>query len=355
MSIEQSVVFPEHFGFCGGVAASDMLMTAVAAEAQRLQVPNVYGYHDIVHDQAVVRRHTDAGVIFVKNVDDVPDGSIVVSSAHGVSPEIKYEFGDKDCLFIDAVCPLVTHTHIAAERARREGEKLLYLHGGKMDHDEIVGMVGHMDFADREDRLEWLPVEREFIKIDDPDNLVEASVRAVLERLKEQEHRKFRIASQTTLHADRAFHYRDRLKGLIAEALPDATVKHSHNGDVCPAVKERQAGVDELIQIQPKRIVVVTDAKSKNGMGYYDQAVAVSEGTDTSVHAVNSTEEAESLGIIDGVTAVTASASAPDSLIFDVARRLGATSNPEVVRDVFNLPRTFGWEQKLAEHVQNHS
>ncbi len=348
MTQESSVVFPEHFGFCEGVAASDDLLRDVTLEAQRLNIPNVYGYHEIVHNTDVVAAHVAAGVIFVEHVDEVPNDSVVVTSAHGVSPQVTNAFVQKGSVVFDAACPLVLHTHKAAKNARIKDETLIYVHGGNLEHDEVIGMIGHMDYDydPLTGELRESPINRSLLKLNqDPESLFDEVDISSTD--------KFRVVTQTTLHANESLVYRDVIKYAIQSKRPEATVAYSAPGDVCRAVADRQKGVETLVELLPKRIVVVTDPGSKNGMGYVKLATELTKGQDVAIYAVNSVEEAKALGIESGVTAITASASTPDYTTFAVAQELGMQSMPEITRERFNLhdAREGVIQQKLAAHL----
>ena len=102
-------------GFCAGV---NMAIECLD-EAIRMFGPDVYVYHEIVHNKYVVERFTKQGVKFVNAVDDVPAGSILLYSAHGISPEIRRQARERKLRTIDATCPLVTKVHLEAIRTRR--------------------------------------------------------------------------------------------------------------------------------------------------------------------------------------------------------------------------------------------
>lgn len=348
MSKEYPVVFPEHFGFCEGVAASDHLLYEVTLEAKRLGIPNVYGYHEIVHNADVVSEHEANGVIFVDHVEEVPEKSVVVTSAHGVGPEIVDAFNQKGATTFDAACPLVLHTHNAAKRARRQDETLIYVHGGNLQHDEVIGMVGHMD-----GELDALtgqyvrsPIDRLFLKLNQ-------DVEDITKDIDYEKIAKFRVVTQTTLHANESLAYRDVIKDSILSNNSDAVVSYSGPGDVCRAVADRQDGVETLVSLGPKRIVVVTDPGSKNGMGYVKLAQELMSDSDAEVIALASVEEAQRLDRIDELTAITASASTPDYVTSAVAVALGKRDDLIISREKFSLhdARDGVITQKLAAHL----
>ena len=111
------VIFPEHFGFCEGVKAADTMLRDVADMSRELGLGTVYGYHGIVHNDDVIRSHEQNGVQFVESLADIPDNSVVVTSAHGVGPEIDFALKQKGSTIFEAACPLVRHTQRAVQRA----------------------------------------------------------------------------------------------------------------------------------------------------------------------------------------------------------------------------------------------
>lgn len=335
---QPSFAFPDSFGYCGGVAAADELLLALGEEGQANSVP-VYGFHEIVHNDAVVRRHKENGVVFVDDLSSVPPGSAVAISAHGASPEIFHRIKAGGSEPVDATCPLVTHAHQAIQKARERSEKVLYVCKGKPGevpklHDEVAGAVGHMDYViDDEGELRFEPVDRSFLELGDDldkiNGLFSSSAR-------------YRLVTQTTLHADDCLEFREEVKEYIQARQPEAVIKWSNarTGEVCRAVANRQDGVAQLVQIRPKRIVVVTDPKSKNGMGYAALAkdLVTEKELDTEVVAIANGEEAAALEPTLGTTAITASASTPRESITEVVQALGGDEVPTTDDRVFHLP-----------------
>ena len=123
-------------GFCAGV---NMAITCLE-EAVKLFGSGIYVYHEIVHNQYVVNRFTDQGVTFVNSLDEVPPGSILLFSAHGVSPEIRRIARERDLKAIDATCPLVTKVHLEALKYAREKFNIILI--GHEGHDEVIGTMG---------------------------------------------------------------------------------------------------------------------------------------------------------------------------------------------------------------------
>ena len=123
-------------GFCAGVNMAILCLE----EAIRHFGPNIYVYHEIVHNKHVVDRFVAEGVTFVEELSDVPPDSVLLFSAHGVSPEIRAAAKDRNLTTIDATCPLVTKVHIEAIRYAREGYHIVLI--GHEGHDEVIGTMG---------------------------------------------------------------------------------------------------------------------------------------------------------------------------------------------------------------------
>jgi 4-hydroxy-3-methylbut-2-enyl diphosphate reductase len=100
----------------------------------------IYVYHEIVHNKHVVRRFVERGVVFVEELDEVPEGSIIVFSAHGVSPALREQAMARNLTAVDATCPLVTKVHNEAIRYAKQGYDILLV--GHADHQEVVGTRG---------------------------------------------------------------------------------------------------------------------------------------------------------------------------------------------------------------------
>ncbi|MCA9041823.1 MAG: 4-hydroxy-3-methylbut-2-enyl diphosphate reductase [Planctomycetaceae bacterium] len=123
-------------GFCAGV---NMAITCLE-EAVKLFGSGIYVYHEIVHNQYVVNRFIQEGVTFVDELNDVPEGAILLFSAHGVSPEIRRVAKERNLKAIDATCPLVTKVHLEALKYARENYNIILI--GHEGHDEVIGTMG---------------------------------------------------------------------------------------------------------------------------------------------------------------------------------------------------------------------
>lgn len=278
----------------------------------------VYVYHEIVHNKHVVQRFVDRGAVFVEDLNDVPEGSIVVFSAHGVSPATRDLARQRNLTAVDATCPLVTKVHSEAIRYARQGYQILLV--GHADHQEIIGTRGE---APEATQVVESPEDIEHLKIVDPDKLV--------------------YLTQTTLSTDDA--------AVIINALKRAfpNIKEPPGSDICYATTNRQAAVR---QIAPECDLVLV------------------VGSKNSSNSVRLTEIAQNVGVpaflLDDVTELkdewfsaapgrgreatvllTAGASAPEDLVAAICRTLLSKYGGSIeLRDIvpedveFGLPAT---------------
>src|SRR5688500_3730948 len=123
-------------GFCAGVN----MAIDVVDQVLDIKGPPVYVYHEIVHNVHVVNDFRARGVTFVEHLDEVPEGGVVVYSAHGVSPAIRQQAKQRKLVEVDATCPLVTKVHLEVLRFARQGYTIVFV--GHRKHDEALGTVG---------------------------------------------------------------------------------------------------------------------------------------------------------------------------------------------------------------------
>jgi 4-hydroxy-3-methylbut-2-enyl diphosphate reductase len=170
-------------GFCAGV---NMAIECLD-EAIRIFGPEIYVYHEIVHNKYVVDRFTSQGVTFVNHVEEVPHGSILLYSAHGISPEVRRQAQERQLKTIDATCPLVIKVHLEAIRFAREGYHIVLI--GHEGHDEVIGTMGEapqsislIESPEDVDRLNFDPGEKIAYLTQTTLSVAEASV--LIERLR---------------------------------------------------------------------------------------------------------------------------------------------------------------------------
>jgi 4-hydroxy-3-methylbut-2-enyl diphosphate reductase len=273
-------------GFCAGV------YMAIDVVDQLLDIcpdDRICVYHEIVHNRHVVDRFKRRGVTFVESIDEVPDGSIVVFSAHGVSPAIREEARRKNLTAIDATCPLVTKVHAEAIRYARKGYQILLI--GHAHHQEVVGTCGEA-----------------------PDAIQVVESPADIPKLTIKDPSKLAYLTQTTLSLDDARRIIDALK----VAFPQ--IKDPPSEDICYATTNRQAAVKELAR-QCDLVLVVGSPTSSNS----NRLREVAELCGATAYLVESVAEVD-LAWLEGRRAVgiTAGASTPEHLVQDIVRLLEA-------------------------------
>ncbi|MEU5865638.1 MULTISPECIES: 4-hydroxy-3-methylbut-2-enyl diphosphate reductase [unclassified Nonomuraea] len=271
-------------GYCAGV---DRAVVAVEKALEQYGAP-VYVRKQIVHNTHVVKTLEARGAIFVEETDEVPEGEIVVFSAHGVSPAVHEEARERGLRTIDATCPLVTKVHNEAKRfAAQDYDILLIGHEG---HEEVEGTAGeapdHIQLVDGLDSVGKVQVK-------DPDKLV--------------------WLSQTTLSVDETTETVARLK----ERFP--TLLDPPSDDICYATQNRQVAVKE-IAAEAQLVIVVGSENSSNSKRLVE--VAKDYGADAAYLVDNAGFIQDEW--LEGVTTVglTSGASVPEELVDEVLERL---------------------------------
>jgi 4-hydroxy-3-methylbut-2-en-1-yl diphosphate reductase len=296
-------------GFCAGVY---MAIDVVNQLLDICEGEPIYVYHEIVHNKHVVNRFREQGVTFVDDVREVPPGSIVVFSAHGVSPLIREQARERNLTAIDATCPLVTKVHAEAIRYSRKGYQILLV--GHADHQEVIGTRGEAPDAIQ---VVESPDDIPKLRIDDPDMLV--------------------YLTQTTLSMDDA--------NVIIHALKEAfpNVKEPPSEDICYATTNRQTAV-RAIAPDCDLVLVVGSKNSSNSQRLRELAEAVG----TPAYLIDDKSEIEQSWFEDVETVlITAGASAPEHLVKGLILELienygGEVEQHDVSREAveFGLPGT---------------
>ena len=259
----------------------------------RVFEPPVYCYHEIVHNQVVVDRFRDLGVVFVDDIGEVPPGAPVMLSAHGSAPEVVAAARASGGVVVDAVCPLVTKVHHEVKVRAGKGFTVLYV--GHQGHDEAVGT---MAVAPEASRL----VET----VDDVAALPD-------------EDRPVALLAQTTLSHDEWAGVKD----AVAARWPGVWMPG--RSDLCFATTNRQSAL-KAIAPRADAMIVIGSANSSNTLAL--ERVARAAGCPR-VYRVNGPYEVPAN--LTGVVGVTAGASAPEELVRAVIERLAPTNGVEVV------------------------
>ncbi|MEO6711958.1 MAG: 4-hydroxy-3-methylbut-2-enyl diphosphate reductase [Mycobacteriales bacterium] len=295
-------------GYCAGV---DRAVQTVEKAIELYGAP-VYVRKQIVHNIHVVQRLESLGAIFVEEAEQVPEGSTVVLSAHGVAPTVYGEAAARSLRTIDATCPLVTKVHVEARRFAEDGYDILLI--GHEGHEEVVGTTGeapeHITLVDG-------PAEAATVQVRDP--------------------AKVAYLSQTTLSVDET----DAVVLALRDRFP--LLQGPPSDDICYATQNRQTAVKEIAG-ESDLVIVVGSRNSSNSVRLVE--VAKDAGARASYLVDDASEINEEW--LEGVTTVglTSGASVPDELVYGVLdwlreRGYGDVTEVESAREhlIFALPQ----------------
>lgn len=282
-------------GFCAGVV---MAIESVE-RALRLLGPPLYVYHEIVHNRHVVERLSRQGVWFVADVDDVPEESVLLFSAHGVSPDVRSAALRRRLRTIDATCPLVAKVHSEVIRYARLGYSIVLI--GHAGHDEVVGTIGEA-----------------------PDKVLLVQSLEDVERLEVEDGERIVYVTQTTLSVDDANEIIEALKLRFPRIIGPG------KDDICYATQNRQAAVRELVA-EADLALIVGSANSSNSLRLVE--VAAASGIPAYlVDEANDLEHSWFRGIDDVL--LTAGASAPQDVVDECVAWICERFDAEVVRRI---------------------
>lgn len=270
-------------GYCAGV---ERAVDTVERALERFGAP-IYVRKEIVHNRHVVETLQNRGVIFVEENDEVPHGSTVVFSAHGVAPEVHEQARERNLLAIDATCPLVTKVHNEARRYAREEYHILLI--GHEGHEEVVGTAGEAPDA--------------ITIVDGPEH---ARTVAIGEG-------PVAWLSQTTLSVDETL----ETVAVLRERRPDLIDPPSD--DICYATQNRQQAV-KLMAPRCDLLIVVGSLNSSNSVRLVEVGLQAGASAAVRVDGVGELEES----VLDGVdtVGVTSGASVPEVLVREVMQWL---------------------------------
>ncbi|MFC1393304.1 4-hydroxy-3-methylbut-2-enyl diphosphate reductase [Acinetobacter junii] len=311
------IVLANPRGFCAGVDRA----IAIVNRALECFNPPIYVRHEVVHNKFVVDDLRQRGAVFVDELDQVPDDSIVIFSAHGVSKAVQQEAERRGLKVFDATCPLVTKVHIEVTKYAREGTEAILI--GHEGHPEVEGTMGQYDKSKG----------GEIYLVEDEDD-VEALV------VKHPE--KVAFVTQTTLSID------DTAKVIDALRKKYPMIMGPRKDDICYATQNRQDAVRDLAE-KCDVVLVVGSPNSSNS----NRLRELAERMGKSAYLVDNAEELEKDWFKpDSKIGVTAGASAPEILIKQVIQRLqdwGATPPKELQGREENI--TFSLPKELRIQV----
>ena len=295
-------------GYCAGV---DRAVIAVEKALENFGAP-VYVRKQIVHNVHVVSELESRGAVFVDEVDEVPEGSLLVFSAHGVSPAVTSAAASRNLQTIDATCPLVTKVHREVQRFDRDNVEILFI--GHAGHEEVEGTMGE---APGRVTLVDGPAAAATVTVNDPDNVV--------------------WLSQTTLSVDETMETVARLR----ERFPN--LQDPPSDDICYATQNRQVAIKKVAP-DADLVIVVGSANSSNSVRLVE--VALEYGA-KAAHRVDFAHEIDPAWF-DSVASVgvTSGASVPEELVEELLAVLATGGYTDVVEVktaeedlIFSLPK----------------
>ena len=282
-------------GFCAGVDRA----ISIVSRALELYEPPIYVRHEVVHNKFVVDGLRRAGAVFVDELDEVPDGNIVIFSAHGVSQAVRETARQRGLKVFDATCPLVTKVHMEVTRASRKGVECILI--GHAGHPEVEGTMGQYDNPEGGIYLVESVEDVEKLQVKNPAELC--------------------FSSQTTLSVDDTADVIDALRQKFPQ------IEGPRKDDICYATQNRQDAVREL-SAKVQLLLVVGAKNSSNS----NRLRELAEKMGCTAYLIDTAADIQRPWL-DGVSAigVTAGASAPEVLVRQVVQQLTEWGGKQVI------------------------
>jgi 4-hydroxy-3-methylbut-2-enyl diphosphate reductase len=293
------VILAQPRGFCAGVERA----IDVVSEAIRVYDAPVYVRHEIVHNQRVVDDLRSRGAVFVEDVDEIPEGALVVFSAHGVSKAVKAGARKRNLHAVDATCPLVTKVHRQVLRLNRLGCEIFLI--GHAGHPEVEGTLGQLPDGIR---LVQSVAEAERVQVENPEAVA--------------------YVTQTTLSLDDTA----EIVKVLRRRFP--ALQDPPTDDICYATQNRQLTVKRLVEIVDV-VIVIGAANSSNS----NRLVEVAESLGVPAYRVASTAELKPEWFRDAdMVGLTAGASVPEVLVEEVVDYLRSEFGATIDDDPGGIP-----------------
>jgi len=278
-------------GYCAGVERA----VDTVERALRIYGPPVYVRKQIVHNIHVVRDLEGKGAVFVEDVSEIPTGSVVILSAHGVAPEVYSDSNERALRVIDATCPLVTKVHLEARRFARDGQTILLI--GHEGHEEVVGTTGE---APANVVLVGSPEEARSVEVPDSERVA--------------------YLSQTTLSVDET----NEVIDVLRERFP--SIQGPPRDDICYATQNRQEAVKDMAGLVDVILVIGSDNSSNSR-----RLVEVARSMGTPAYLIDDETDIRPDWLAGRETVgITSGASAPEWLVERVVDWLKAEGATEV-------------------------
>jgi 4-hydroxy-3-methylbut-2-enyl diphosphate reductase len=282
-------------GFCAGVDRA----ISIVENALAIYGAPVYVRHEVVHNRYVVDDLRERGAIFIEEISEVPDGAILIFSAHGVSQAVRNEAKSRDLTIFDATCPLVTKVHMEVARASRRGEESILI--GHAGHPEVEGTMG-----------QYSNPKGGMYLVESPDDVWTLEIK---------DEARLSFMTQTTLSVDDTSEVIDALR----ERFPK--IVGPRKDDICYATTNRQQAVRELAS-QADAVLVVGSKNSSNS----NRLAELARRMGKPAWLIDDADDIQD-GWLAGIecVGVTAGASAPDVLVQNVLARLKALGGGDVL------------------------
>ena len=308
-------------GFCAGV---DRAIEIVEQALATFGAP-IYVRHEVVHNRTVVDELKQKGAIFIEELSDVPVGSYLIFSAHGVSKQVQEEAKQRNLTVFDATCPLVTRVHIQVAKHDKVGREVILI--GHAGHPEVEGTMGQYENSIENGGIYLVetPADVEKLEVNNPDDLA--------------------YVTQTTLSMTDTKVMVDALRQRFS------SIQEQKKDDICYATQNRQDAVHELAK-SADIILVVGSPNSSNS----NRLREIAEQLGRKAYLIDTAKDMCREWFADSDTVgVTAGASAPEVLVQEVIEQLkawGGTSTIEIQgieeKVVFSLPK------ELKKHTEQH-
>ena len=318
--LEADILLAQPRGFCAGV---ERAIQIVQIALEQFGSP-IYVRHQIIHNARVIRELSEKGAIFIDELDEVPDGSTLIFSAHGVSAEVKYLASLRNLRIFDATCPLVNKVHVEVQKLNSSGVPILMI--GHSGHPEVIGTMGQVSgniyLIEKLQDIEHLPLERS---------------------------QPVAYVTQTTLSIDETREIIEVLKKQFPLLI------EPKKQDICYATQNRQDAVKELVPYVDVMLVVGSSNSSNS-----NRLKELSSKLGVESYFVDDPNQIQSEWFLGKKrVGVTAGASAPESLtqeIIAVVQKLGHTTVktlPGIVEStVFSMPK--GLDKKNLKNQEIH-
>ena len=281
-------------GFCAGVdRAIEIVERSIVKHG-----PPIYVRHEVVHNKFVVNNLKNKGAIFVDEISEVPSGSVVIYSAHGVSQAVRKEANDISAVIYDATCPLVTKVHKEVTRRQKNNHQVILI--GHAGHPEVEGTLGQATENNNIDLVE--------------------SIRDV-EKIELEQGRDISFTTQTTLSID------DTNEIVEALKVKFPNIQSPKKSDICYATQNRQDSVKEVIK--NSEVLIVIGSKNSSNSNRLRE-IADNQGKPS--YLVDGIEDIDNEWL-NGITSIglTAGASAPEILVQEVVSFLMSSGGTEVI------------------------